>query len=86
MFCKEIVKKIAAQAGVLEHVNIIFVLGDFFRFGCYIVNIGTLVLICFDLTLNLANLQLLHNQWNDKTLFFIPDLYTLLLLLCYILY
>ena len=50
MFCKEIVKKIAAQAGVLEHVNIIFVLGDFFRFGCYIVNIGTLVLICFDLT------------------------------------
>ena len=48
MFCKEIVKKNAAEAGVLEEINITFVLGDFFfRFGCSIVNIGTLVLTCF---------------------------------------
>ena len=38
MFCKEIVKKIAAQAGVLEQINIVFVLGDFFRFGRSIIN------------------------------------------------
>ena len=81
MFCKEIVKKNAAEAGVLEEINITFVLGDFyFRFGCSIVNIGTLVLTCFYLTLNLANLQFLYSQWNNKTLSFIPEIYNQLLL------
>ena len=87
MFCKEIVKKNAAEAGVLEEINITFLLGDFFsRFGCSIVNIGTLVLICFDLTLNLANIQLLHNQWNNKV-HLIPFHRSKIgcLLLCYIL-